>query len=130
MTPTVFLAISLVLFLALGQEALQWPLALWALATVWSFWAAPGEQSFPLSGLGRFLILILLLVIAVGTAGWGNWLVIASQVLILMLAFKAVELQGQRDSYQVAALDSWGWELPPGCGWICCLASISCSSYL
>ena len=103
-TPTVFLAISLVLFLALGQEALQWPLALWALATVWSFWAAPGEQSFPLSGLGRFLILILLLVIAVGTAGWGNWLVIASQVLILMLAFKAVELQGQRDSYQVAAL--------------------------
>jgi len=103
-TPILVAAMSLVLFLAIGRSALQWPLLLWLPATLWSLWAGSAQRPFPLSGRLRFFALLALLLVAVAVAGVGNWLVMASQVLILALTFKALELRALRDIYQVAAL--------------------------
>ncbi|WP_226047702.1 MULTISPECIES: transglutaminase family protein [Acidithiobacillus] len=103
-TPALVAGIALVLFLAIGSDALQWPLLLWLPATLWSLWAGPSERPFPLSGRLRFVALLSLMLVAVAVAGLGNWLVMASQILILALTFKALELRELRDVYQVAAL--------------------------
>ncbi|MGC8467555.1 MAG: transglutaminaseTgpA domain-containing protein [Acidithiobacillus sp.] len=103
-TPILVAGIALVLFLAIGNDALQWPLLLWLPATLWSLWAGPRDRTFPLSGRLRFLALLSLMLMAVAVAGLGNWLAMASQILILALSFKALELRQLRDVYQVSAL--------------------------
>lgn len=90
--------------LALGREVAFWALGLWLLATLLGLYGAWRRQpvwfTAPLRLSGGLLFLLLAFVLS----GWGNWLAIASQSVLILLAVKALEMRSQRDFYQVAAL--------------------------
>ncbi len=93
-----------VLLLALGAEAEPWAIAVWAVATGMGLYGGWHGRLPWLTGAQRLMLGLFLLILAWLVAGWGNWLAIASQTVLVLLAVKALEMRGQRDFYQVAAL--------------------------
>lgn len=102
--PTLLFMIGAILFLALEHLAWQWPTLLWLLAELWVFLRGGALPFAALKGGTRFLITIALLLLAIFTAGWGNWLEMGAAALYVLLAVKTLELRGTRDLFQIAAL--------------------------
>lgn len=92
------------LLLALGSEAALWATAVWVVATGLGLYGAWHGRLFWFSAAQRLMLGFFLLVLALLLAGWGNWLAMASQVVLVLLAVKALEIRSQRDFYQVAVL--------------------------
>ncbi|CDQ09256.1 Transglutaminase domain-containing protein [Acidithiobacillus ferrivorans] len=92
------------MLLALGSEAALWATGVWVVATGLGLYGAWHGRLPWLSAAQRLMLVLFLLVLALLLTGWGNWLAMASQVVLVLLAVKALEMRSQRDFYQVAAL--------------------------
>ncbi len=103
-SPVLVFAMGLVLVLALGRTVFGWPQIFWLGA---SFWVLVSSRQRAVPGLPqryRFPLALALTVAALASAGWGNWLSMATGSLFVLLAFKTMELRRMRDMYQVAIL--------------------------
>lgn len=92
------------MLLALGSEAALWATGVWVVATGLGLYGAWQGRLPWFSAVQRLLLVLFLLVLVLLLAGWGNWLAMASQAVLVLLAIKALEMRSQRDFYQVAAL--------------------------
>ncbi|MCK9188368.1 transglutaminaseTgpA domain-containing protein [Acidithiobacillus sp.] len=92
------------LLLALGSEASLWAMGVWFVATGLGLYGAWHGRLPWFSAAQRLMLGLFLLALALLLAGWGNWLAMASQAVLVLLAVKALEIRSQRDFYQVAAL--------------------------
>ncbi|MHB1479835.1 MAG: transglutaminase family protein [Acidithiobacillus ferrooxidans] len=92
------------LLLALGSEASLWAMGVWFVATGLGLYGAWHGRLPWFSAAQRLMLSLFLLALALLLAGWGNWLAMASQAVLVLLAVKALETRSQRDFYQVAAL--------------------------
>ncbi|MBU2846732.1 DUF3488 domain-containing protein, partial [Acidithiobacillus ferriphilus] len=92
------------LLLALGSEAALWATVVWIAATGLGLYGAWHGRLPWFSAAQRWMLGLFLLTLALLLTGWGNWLAMASQAVLVLLAVKALEIRSQRDFYQVAAL--------------------------
>ncbi len=102
--PGLLLLLGVVLFLALGSLAWQWPVLLWLLSNLLIFSSRWQQAWLHRGGFFRFFLLLAVLVAVFLSSPWGNWLALGTAVLWTVLAFKVLELRGMRDLMQIAAL--------------------------
>ncbi len=102
--PILAACMGMLVLLALGSEAAIWVIGLWLTATTLGLYGAWRQHPVWFSGIQRLSGGLLFLLLAFLLSGWGNWLSIASQSVLVLLAVKALEMRSQRDFYQVAAL--------------------------
>jgi len=102
--PLLAALMGLLVLIALGHEVAIWAIVLWLSATGLGLYGSWKQHPLWFSGRLRLVGGLLFLLLAFVLSGWGNWLAIASQSVLVLLAVKALEMRSQRDFYQVAAL--------------------------
>jgi Domain of unknown function (DUF3488). len=102
--PLLAALMGLLVLLALGGEVAIWAIVLWLSATGLGLYGSWRQHPLWFSGRLRLAGGLLFLLLAFVLSGWGNWLAIASQSVLVLLSVKALEMRSQRDFYQVAAL--------------------------
>jgi len=106
--PLLAAAMGSLLLLALGREVAVWALLAWFLGSGLSILGALRRRLPWFGGRQRFFLALVGVIAAAIVEGWGNWLPMLTQMVIWLLAVKALELRGQRDFYQMAALTLLG----------------------
>ena len=106
--PLLAAAMGGLLLLALGRELAVWVLLAWLLGSGLSILGALRGRLPWFGGRQRFFLALAGVIAAVIGEGWGNWLPMFTQMVVWLLAVKALELRGQRDFYQMAALTLLG----------------------
>lgn len=109
--PILAALMGFLLLLALGSEAALWSSGVWLAATILGLYGVWLRRLVWFSATLRLTAGLLLLLLVFLLSGWGHWLAIASQSVLVLLAVKALEMRSQRDFYQVTALVLLGMAL-------------------